>query len=156
MNRYIIIAAVILGMAAAAAFGVGFFFYSNMPPPQEQKEEQTPTTSKPTDTTPVTSQPVTSPSKSQSTEAVQAAYAEALAKGNVDNIKLYQTAISGTHALQVWRGDTVGGEALLRFDAVQNKWVIVDPGGGRWSVEGLVAAGVPHNDATALFSAMAR
>lgn len=94
--------------------------------------------------------------QSQDSRAVQAAYQSVLSKNNFDNVRLYQTAISEGYALQSWKGDSIGGEALLKFDTAQNKWIIVDPGGGAWSVLGLVQMGVPQSAAESLVAGMPR
>jgi hypothetical protein len=67
-----------------------------------------------------------------------------------DHPRTEQAVISGEWALQVWRGDVMGGEALLRLDPGTRTWKIVELGGGAWSVETLVAAGVPQDVATRL------
>ena len=64
--------------------------------------------------------------------------------------------VVGEYALQGWIGDVMGGEALLTYDATQNKWKLVDIGGGAWSVEGLVTFGVPQDIATKLVASMQR
>ncbi len=72
--------------------------------------------------------------------------------GNQDNIKLGRTAVTEEWALQDWVGDETGGEALLKYDAETKVWVVVDSGGGAWSVEGLVQLGVPEAVAVSLLS----
>lgn len=88
--------------------------------------------------------------QNQNPQAARAAYQASLTNDNVDNIRPQQTAVSDGYALQLWAGDHTGGEALMKFDIKKNSWVIVDPGGGAWSVEGLVAFGVPTSTAEAL------
>lgn len=85
-------------------------------------------------------------------QAARAAYEAALSVDNPDNIKVRATVVESGYALQVWIGDNTGGEALLKFDSAQNAWVIVDPGGGSWSLEGLVSFGVPEDTAQALLA----
>ena len=88
--------------------------------------------------------------------AARAAYEAALSADNPDNIKAGQTVAVAGYALQLWTGDNTGGEALLKFDSAQNAWVIVDPGGGQWSLEGLMHAGVPQEAARALLARVGR
>lgn len=96
------------------------------------------------------------PTLDEQAQAAKAAYEAALATDNPDNIKTYQTAVSGGYALQLWIGDSTGGQALLKYDAATSVWTIVDPGGGAWSVEGLVAFGVPSTTAAELVARMPR
>lgn len=87
--------------------------------------------------------------------AVLAAYQQVItAAGDPDNIKAYQNVVVGDYALQVWEGDHTGGQALMHFDATQNKWIIVDPGGGVWSAEDLVSFDVPTGTAQALVAGL--
>jgi serine/threonine protein kinase len=91
-------------------------------------------------------------SPAQSKEAVRSAFQKGLPPGNNDHTKLYDTVIAGGYALQLWKGDNMGGEALLKYDAAQDQWVVVTGGGGAWSVSDLVAAGVPQEAATILLA----
>jgi hypothetical protein len=146
MNRsaIIVLLAILLGAVVA-----GVYFLRPAPAVTPQPNQQG------VRITPV-DDPYASQSGTQSKEAVQAAYRNALLKDNVDNIKLYQTTVSGRYALQSWRGDNSGGAALLKFDSVQNKWTIVNPGGGAWTVDALVEMGVPQDTASALLANMPR
>ncbi len=85
--------------------------------------------------------------------AVQETYwAPFVTDGNNDNVRLGNTAVVEEWALQKWVGDETGGEALLRYDSVSKAWVVVDVGGGAWSVDALVRAGVPESVAGSLLS----
>ncbi|OGC87793.1 hypothetical protein A3D70_00625 [Candidatus Adlerbacteria bacterium RIFCSPHIGHO2_02_FULL_54_18] len=141
MNKKIIIPALLL--VAVAVVGALFFLRPSAPAPITQNNIP-----------PVDNSTVSVPPSDADELAVQAAYQRALYKDNFDNVRLYQTVVSGSYALQEWRGDTVGGEALLKFDTIQNEWVIVSPGGGAWSVDGLVEMGVPQAIAAGLLSGM--
>ncbi|MEK7109137.1 MAG: hypothetical protein AAB919_01750 [Patescibacteria group bacterium] len=44
----------------------------------------------------------------------------------------------------------MGGEALLKYDDAQGRWVIVVSSGGAWGVFGLIKAGVPTSTAESL------
>ncbi len=86
---------------------------------------------------------------------VLATYQQALtASGDPDNIKQYQNIVVGEYALQIWEGDHTGGEALMHFNAGQNTWVIVDPGGGGWNADELASFGVPTSTAQALVAGL--
>ena len=141
MNRYLIIVAAVL-LIVIAAFGVAFLLRPSNPIPSEQQGG--------------VSQPVSSTvsvSTDPSKQAVQSAYRNELAKHPSDNTKLYETSIVGDYALQVWAGDIMGGEALLKYDAGQGRWVLLDGGGGAWSVDTLVTLmGVPEDTAAALLA----
>jgi hypothetical protein len=103
--------------------------------------------------------PSTAPGSSAGTpdeQAARAAYEAALSADNPDNIKAGQTVAVSGYALQLWTGDNTGGEALLKFDSAQNAWIILDPGGGEWSLEGLVGMGVPQETAQALLAGVFR
>ena len=104
---------------------------------------------------PATSEPG-APAGTPDEQAAKAAYEAALATDNPDNIKPGLTVAEGGYAIQQWSGDYTGGEALLKFDSAQGAWTIVDPGGGRWSLEGLVRIGVPEETARALFARLPR
>ena len=118
-----------------------------------------PTAQTPTGTVPQTTYPTNNyipPANTQqdqgSQAAVQDAYKQEIAPYNNDNVKLYQTVISGGYALQVWMGDHTGGQALLKYDSLQGKWIVITGGGGEWSLGGLVGAGVPTTTAQALIA----
>lgn len=82
--------------------------------------------------------------------AVRNTFQSNIPSNNPDNIKPRETVIADRYALQTWGGNVMGGQALLKYDARTGSWTVVDFGGGAWSVEGLVAAGVPRNEAEAL------
>lgn len=82
--------------------------------------------------------------------AVRNTFQSSIPSNNPDRIKPRETVIADKYALQSWGGDVMGGQALLKYDARTGSWAVVDFGGGAWSVEGLVAAGVPRNEAEAL------
>jgi hypothetical protein len=90
--------------------------------------------------------------------AVQSAFAAKLASGgNPDNIRMENTVVAGEYALQLWSGDIMSGEALLKYDATQRQWAVVDLGGGAWTAESLVSiGGVPENIAASLVAGAAR
>ena len=100
--------------------------------------------------------PTDTPAGTPEGQAARAAYEAALSADNPDNIKAGQTVAVAGYALQLWTGDNTGGEALLKFNSAQNAWVIVDPGGGQWSLEGLMHAGVPQEAARALLAGVGR
>jgi hypothetical protein len=145
MNRYGIIFVTSLAVALIA---LGAFFFSrsgNNVVPVEPSGGA--------------SQPVYSGgsvSVSPSEQAVQQAFRNELARYQNDNTKLYATSIAGGYALQVWAGDIMGGQALLKYDASQGGWVLLDAGGGAWSVDALVAAGVPKDTATTLLTGVSQ
>jgi hypothetical protein len=85
-------------------------------------------------------------------QAVQSAFKNKIVPNDKDNTKLRQTVIAGDYALQVWGSDVMGGEALLKYDAAQARWVVLAMGGGAWSVDGLVDEGVPRAAATTLLA----
>lgn len=144
MNRYIIIFAALILVVIVVIGAVFLLRPSNNTTPVIQQGTQG--SYQPTSST-------VSVSAGQSKEAAKAAYQKALsASGDPDNIKPGATVVVDIYALQTWTGNHTGGEALLKFDTSQNKWIIVDPGGGAWSIDGLVAAGVPRDTATALLA----
>lgn len=147
MTRQIIITLVVLAVVGIA----GAYFLMQPPAPTTPAQQQTQTDT-PNDSTNTTSQPsVTTPQPSTTeVNTVQSAFQSALPLGNPDHIKLYETAIVSGYAIQSWKGDTMGGEALLKYDAAARQWVVITHGGGAWSVDGLVGAGVPRDTATAL------
>ncbi|HEV8666543.1 MAG TPA: hypothetical protein VN665_01695 [Candidatus Paceibacterota bacterium] len=145
MNRTLII---LLSLVVVLGVAIGITLYvksSPTPTASTQQGNGTPV-SVPNVTTPPP------PGDSNSKEAVQAAYEAELAKHPSDNTKLYQTVIEGNYALQVYAGNVLGGEALLKYDQTQDKWILVDGGGGSWSINELVVEGVPRATATALLS----
>jgi cell division protein YceG involved in septum cleavage len=145
MNRNIIIFVVVIILILAVGAGV-YIMYSATPAQQTGQQ--------PSSSNNANSVSIPPPSNNQTAQAVAATYQAALSKDNVDNIKLYQTVVDGNYALQVWRGNITSGEALLKFDPVQYKWVIVDPGGGSWTIADLVVLGVPAATATALWKGL--
>ena len=144
MNRYIIILTVLF-VAIAAVMGIIFLLWPSAPVPSQQQGGGT-------------SQPVSSTvsvSPDPSVRAVQAAYQAELAKHESDNTKLYETSIVGEYALQVWAGDVMGGQALLKYDRNQARWVLLDGGGGAWSIETLTTLmGVPQDIAVQLLAGL--
>lgn len=87
-------------------------------------------------------------------EAAKQAFGKEIAPYNNDNVQLLQTSVVGQYALQLWRGDHTGGEALLKFDDRARAWTVVSGGGGQWSVGGLVGFGVPTSTAEALLQGL--
>ncbi len=146
MNRYIIIAIVVVILAGLAVVGSLLFLTPTSPAPVTQQT--------------VTPQPISSTVSvpvGRTKEAARAAFQQAIDKHNIDNTKLYETSISGDYALQVWAGDVMGGEALLKYDATQGRWNIVISSGGTWSVEALVSlGGVSTSTAEALLAGVPR
>jgi hypothetical protein len=59
------------------------------------------------------------------------------------------TSVSSMYALQDWGNEYSGGEALFEYRG-EDGWRLVSMGGGVWSVEGLIAIGVPASDAKRL------
>jgi len=144
MNRTLILLLALV-MVVGAAVGMTLYLRSASTP------VSTTTTTQPV-VTPITL-PDTPPSQ-QTTQSVQAAFAQTIPASNPDNTKLTDSVISGNYALQVWKGDNYGGEALLKYDAGQGKWVVVTRGGGAWNIADLVAKGVPPATATALWKGL--
>jgi hypothetical protein len=142
MNRITILLLTLL-IVVGVAIGMTFYLRSSTPAQNQQG------------IAPVTLPDVPPPTlqlDSNSKEAVQAAYKSELAKHPGDNTKLYQTVISGDYALQLWSGNLMGGEALLKFDHTQGKWILIDGGGGVWSLYTLLLAHVPRATAMALLA----
>ena len=148
MNRYIIIAIVVLLIAGVAVIGFLLFTSPASPAPVTQQRAATPQQNTPSSTTSV--------STSRSKEGVQSAFKSGVAPYVTDNLKLKETVISGDYALQAWSSDTMGGEALLYYDTDKGSWVFLTAGGGSWSLYGLIVAGVPNDVATALVAGMSR
>jgi hypothetical protein len=88
----------------------------------------------------------------QSQAAVKQTFLEGIAPYLNDNIKTQQTAIENGYAIQSWLGDNTGGEALLKYDTVQNKWVLITAGGGIWTLGALIDEGVPTSTAQILLN----
>jgi hypothetical protein len=86
-------------------------------------------------------------------QEVKITFEQEQAQGHPDNIKTGKTVVVDDWALQLWTGDIMGGEALYHFDTVKSKWVMVEFGGGSWSLEGLVFVGVPQKTAQAIIAA---
>jgi len=145
MNRTLILLLALV-MVVGAAVGMTLYLRSASTP------ASTTTTTQPV-VTPITL-PDTPPPSQQTTQSVQAAFAQTIPASNPDNTKLTDSVISGNYALQVWKGDNYGGEALLKYDAGQGKWVVVTRGGGAWNIADLVAKGVPPATATALWKGL--
>lgn len=149
MKRLSNILLVVLALAGLAAVGVVVFLRFSARPSVSgtpldgsfpQSGQVTVTTST---TTPIGGTPETQ-------NAVVAAFSTQLPADNADNIKPYQTAVSENYAIQVWKGDNMGGEALLKYDTTAGTWSVVTMGGGAWNLEGLEAQGVPIDIARAL------
>jgi hypothetical protein len=145
MNRYII---VFIAALIVVGTTTGFILYFRSLTSASPADNTIPITSYPADNTPA----VTVPAEQNSIAAVQSAYQNELAKHPSDNTKLYQTVIVGGYALQVWAGTIMGGEAILKYDQTQGRWVLLDGGGGAWSIDVLTAIGVPHDIAAALLA----
>jgi len=144
MNRSIIILVVFL-FIIIGAFGVSFLLRPSNPAPIVQQGDS--------------SQPISSTISvpaDRLKEAVQFAFRNELAKHESDNTKLYETSIVEDYALQVWVGDIMGGQALLKYDDSQSRWILLDGGGGAWSVDTLVDVGVPEDIAVQLLAGLSR
>lgn len=141
MNRFVAILIGLLAIAFAVVLVVVFFLLKPAP------SEPAPNTTTPPYTSNVSV-------ATNSTQAVQAALRAVFAKAPSDNIELYKTSIVGDYALQVYAGDISGGQALMKYDRAQNTWVLLEPGGGAWSIEGLVVAGVSEDTARALIEGL--
>src|SRR3989344_2041506 len=130
MNRYIIILVTLLLIAIV---GIGVAFYSRpnsgIAPVVQQAVPQpvSSTVSVPTD---------------RSKEDARSTFQHALDQNNIDNIKLQETVVAGDWALQAWAGDVMGGEALLKYEITQDRWVILISSGGVWDINALVGVGV--------------
>jgi hypothetical protein len=97
--------------------------------------------------TPLPEQPIGAFSQ---TSVVRNAFQSSIPANNPDNIKLRETVIADGYALQIWSGDVMGGQALLKYDTGSKRWVVVDLGGGAWSEDVLISFGVPRNTAQSL------
>lgn len=145
MNHTIIFIA--LFVATVVAIVGGYLMLSRQPtsPDQQSMPIVTPNT-----TTIV-------PIDARSPEDVKAAFQNEIAPYNDDNVKLYETVVVGGWAIQAWMGDVRSGEALLKYEAAQSKWILVSGGGGVWTVESLVDdMGVPPATAEALLRGLPR
>ena len=139
MYRYIILFAVILLIIAGIA-GFVVLSHPNNPAPANLPSFEPQTIPNPT------------PPANRSKEDIQSAFQNEIAPYNNDNVKMHETVTSGDYALQVWIGNNTGGEALLKYDSAQGRWVVLSGGGGAWSVGSLVAAGVPKDTAAILLT----
>lgn len=139
MNRVVIILIAFVIIAAAA--GAGFFYLRSQP--SATPAGQTQGNAIPSDL-PSGAQT----SDSQSKTAVQTALKTQMAEYFADGLQLGDTVISGNYAVQLWSTNHMGGEALLQY--AQNRWTVITYGGGVWSLQGLLTAGVPRDTATVL------
>jgi hypothetical protein len=146
MNRAIVIL-IVLVVSVGVAIGVTIYLQSKRTGAIPDQQTQAPSNTLPNIPAPSSS------ADSHSKEEVRATYQKAII-GNKDNIKLYDTAISGIYAIQVWKGAVTGGEALLMYSTAKQRWVVLGGGGGAWSVEGLIGKGVSPADAAALRAAL--
>jgi hypothetical protein len=161
MNRAITITVIFI-FVALAAIGAMFLLF-NRPSNPAQQGGQTNTsnnsssnnsTSNNSSTNGTVTKPT--PTADPAKAAIQTAYLAEVAKHPGGNTQLYELSVVGEYALQVWIDDYMGGQALLRFDTAQQKWVLVDGGGGAWSVDTLVSAGVPEDVAQKLLAGLKR
>ena len=143
MNRFISILIAVITIGAVVVFG--FLYLSRPATPTVPVQQQG---GVPSDNTYVAQ------SAGRSKEAAKAAFQQAVDRQNIDNTKLYQTSIAGDYALQVWAGNIMGGEALLKYDEVQGRWSIVESSGGSYSEAALVSRGVPTSTAESLLVGM--
>jgi hypothetical protein len=151
MNRpFYIISAVTLAIVLAIGAGIWVFLGPSTVPSPDTSNNTKDQSSSQYVPYPQSSATQSAVQNTPKAEAVRAAYQAALTLDNPDTIQVGKTAVSGSYALQAWAGSRTGGQALLKFDASQNAWVIVDPGGGAWSLDGLVSAGVPEDNAAVL------
>lgn len=138
MNRYIILLIIVIILGSVGAF---FLVYPSLKTPIGGGISNQPTT------LPNVPEP-----NAQTKEAVQLAFKNEIAPYDNDNTKLHETVIADQYALQVWIGDNFGGEALLKYDSTSGSWSVITDGGGAWSIDGLVQAGVPRTTATTLYA----
>lgn len=148
MNRTIIIIFAVIVILVAGLVGMKLF--TNTPAPIGEN----PSLGDPTLPNYQQSEPSQTPAQTKAD--VQAAYESHIPQNDPENIQPAGTAVSGGYALQAYVGSHVGGAALLKYDSNQRTWIIVDPGGGAWSVEGLMSFGVPEVNAKALLAALNR
>ena len=144
MNRHLSIIVILL-IILVVAIGGAFIFFTRDQAPSATTEIP------PSGTLPSVPQPNDA---SQSKDAVQAAFESAMAPYGSEHIQFLNTVIAGDYALQLWKGDTMGGEGLLQYEASQNNWNVITDGGGAWTLEDLVGAGVPQSSATVLLAGM--
>mgnify|MGYP001617913680 CR=1 FL=1 len=144
MNRYLVVFIALLLVVAAAVGAVLLLRPGATAPAVPQQGMPQPissTVSVPTD---------------RSAGAAQTAFRREIAPYVTDNVRLQETVVVGDYALQVWSSDSMGGEALLRYDSSQSRWAFITAGGGSWSIDGLASAGVPKDTAAALLSGLPR
>ncbi|MDE2071171.1 MAG: hypothetical protein KGI70_00340 [Patescibacteria group bacterium] len=146
MNRNLIIGIVLVVVLALVAI---FFVFSGSSTPAPQPSNGNPTVTYPSDNTGL---PNTQSGTTAQQQAVQAAFQSRLPADNPNHTKLYATVIVGDYALQVWAGDVMGGEAVLKYNTGTNKWELIDAGGGAWSVDTLAGIGVPTTTAQSLLN----
>ncbi|MEK7068707.1 MAG: hypothetical protein AAB964_02745 [Patescibacteria group bacterium] len=143
MNRPIVILGITLALLAALGVGYAVLVRPAPQPPAGQQSVHVPNTSYAVPLSQTTA---------EAQGAVKSTFEREVAAGHPDNLVTKNTVVIGGWALQVWVGDVMGGEALFTFDTAESKWVLVDFGGGAWSVESLVRAGVPQDIAEALLA----
>src|SRR3989338_5790586 len=144
----------IIGLLCVFSIALGYWFFLRPLPSQQQVT--TPTNNQTVSTDNFRSSVDVLQTASLAQRAVRNMFQQEVAQGHPDNIKLSETVVVGEYALQGWIGDVMGGEALLTYDATQNKWKLVDIGGGAWSVEGFVIFGVSKDIAAELVAGMQR
>ena len=147
----------VLALGGLAIFAWLVFFNSSQPPSPQQGGTPNPVSSvsvTPNQQPNSRLQNLQQQPNNQAQRDVQAAFATQIPAGNPDNTKLYNTVIVDNYALQLWIGDNMGGEGLLKYDAATSKWAIVSGGGGAWNVEDLVLFGVPTTTATSLIAGL--
>src|SRR3989338_5458479 len=153
MNRSLSLS--IIGLLCVFSIALGYWFFLR-PSSSSTQQVVTPQNNQTVSTDSLRSSVDVLQTASLAQRAVRNRFQQEVAQGHPDNIKLSETVVVGEYALQGWIGDVMGGEALLTYDATQDKWKLVDIGGGAWSVEGLVTFGVPQDIATKLVASMQR
>ncbi len=143
---------IIFGVVAIAGIVCAFWLALSYNPFSEKSTE---TTSVPLNPFPlVTTDSNQSTNPQYSSPYIQLEIAQDLVEQipGAGSITLTETVAVSEYALQVWRNEHMGGEALLKYDASTKTWKLVSMGGGAWSISGLVDFGVPQPIAEQLLS----
>ncbi len=129
---------------------IGIVFYISYVPPKTPAGQQGSTY------TPTNNNSTVVVRSDRSKGSVQAAYRAELAKHESDNTQLFDTIVVGEYAIQVYAGDIMGGQAVLKYDTSKGGWMLLDGGGGAWSLGTLMDVGVPQGVAEQLLSQLSQ
>ncbi len=145
MNRYTILIAVLITVLASLLIAIGFVLY-------QRSQKSTPSVTQGS-ISPASFPSVPQPN-TQSRESVSAALQRNMHPG--EQTTMGANVVVGDWALQLWNDPHAGGEALFVYDSANYQWRLVSWGGGAWSINGLIQAGVPSNIATSLLTDLPR